>query len=38
MREWGLIQRVSTGLLQLQVGDEVAGREVLEVAEAWAGA
>ncbi len=34
--EWGFLERVSTGLLLLQVGAEQPGRDMLEVAEAWA--
>ena len=34
--EWGFVERVSTGLLLLQVGLEPLGREFLAVAEAWA--
>jgi streptomycin 6-kinase len=34
--EWGLIERVSTGLLALRVGREALGRELLAVAEAFA--
>jgi streptomycin 6-kinase len=34
--EWGFVERVSTGLLLLSVGDEEA-REVLAVAEALVG-
>lgn len=34
--EWGFVERVSTGLLLLQVGHEPLGREFLDVAEAWA--
>jgi streptomycin 6-kinase len=36
--EWGFVERVSTGLLSIQVGAEQAGREMLEVAETWAAA
>ena len=34
--EWGFVERVSTGLLLIQVGADQVGREMLEVAEAWA--
>lgn len=34
--EWGFVERVSTGLLVTQVGAEELGREMLDVAEAWA--
>lgn len=34
--EWGFIERVSTGLLSIQVGADLFGREMLDVAEAWA--
>jgi streptomycin 6-kinase len=34
--EWGFVERVSTGLLATQVGARWMGREMLEVAEAWA--
>lgn len=34
--EWGFVERVSTGLLLLQVGHELLGREFLDVAEVWA--
>jgi streptomycin 6-kinase len=34
--EWGFVERVSTGLLALQVGREQLGREMLAVAEAFA--
>ena len=34
--EWGFVERVSTGLLSIQVGADQVGREMLEVAEAWA--
>ena len=34
--EWGFVERVSTGLLAIQVGADQMGREMLEVAEAWA--
>lgn len=33
--EWGFIERVSTGLLALQVGAEQMGREMLDVASYW---
>ena len=33
--EWGFIERVSTGLLCMQVGAEVVGRQMLEVAHHW---
>ncbi|MGH3144837.1 MAG: aminoglycoside phosphotransferase family protein [Rubrobacter sp.] len=35
--EWGLVERVSTGLLATHVGADRLGREMLEVAEVWAG-
>jgi streptomycin 6-kinase len=34
--EWGFIERVSTGLLATRVGAESMGKEMLDVAEAWA--
>lgn len=34
--EWGFVERVSTGLLSIQVGADRFGREMLDVAEAWA--
>ena len=34
--EWGFVERVSTGLLSIQVGDARTGREMLDVAEIWA--
>ena len=34
--EWGFVERVSTGLLSIQVGADRFGREMLAVAEAWA--
>ena len=34
--EWGFVERVSTGLLAMRVGAEGAGKEMLDVAEAWA--
>jgi len=34
--EWGFVERVSTGLLMIQVGAERFGREMLDVAEVWA--
>jgi streptomycin 6-kinase len=34
--QWGFMERVSTGLLLLQIGMEQAGRETLAVARAWA--
>ena len=34
--EWGFVERVSTGLLAIQVGADQMGREMLDVAEAWA--
>ncbi|CAA9401269.1 MAG: hypothetical protein AVDCRST_MAG55-665 [uncultured Rubrobacteraceae bacterium] len=34
--EWGFVERVSTGLLATRVGAEPTGREMLDVAEAWA--
>jgi streptomycin 6-kinase len=34
--EWGFVERVSTGLLSIQVGADRLGREMLDVAEAWA--
>lgn len=33
--QWGTMERVSTGLLLLQIGMEKEGRETLAVAEAW---
>jgi streptomycin 6-kinase len=33
--EWGFIERVSTGLLALQVSAEQMGREMLDVADHW---
>jgi len=33
--EWGFVERVSTGLLVMQVGAEQAGRQMLEVARHW---
>jgi len=33
--EWGFIERVSTGLLAMQVGAEQVGRQMLEVAHHW---
>jgi streptomycin 6-kinase len=33
--EWGFVERVSTGLLLIQVGAEYAGRQMLEVAHHW---
>lgn len=33
--EWGFVERVSTGLLAMQVGAEVVGRQILEVAHQW---
>ena len=35
--QWGLIERVSSGLLLLQLGCHDLARELLAVAEAWAG-
>jgi streptomycin 6-kinase len=32
---WGLIERVSSGLLLLQLGLERSGRQFLNVADAW---
>ncbi len=34
--EWGFVERVSIGLLAMQVGAEVVGRRMLEVAHHWA--
>ncbi len=34
--EWGFVERVSTGLLSIQVGADRFGGEMLDVAEAWA--
>jgi len=34
--EWGFVERVSTGLLAIQAGADQMGREMLDVAEAWA--
>lgn len=34
--EWGLVERVSTGLLATKVGADEMGREMLSVAEVWA--
>lgn len=34
--QWGFIERVSTGLLLMQIGMEGEGRDFLRVAEAWA--
>jgi streptomycin 6-kinase len=34
--EWGIIERVSTGLLLLKLGDPARARDTLTVAEAWA--
>ena len=34
--EWGFVERVSTGLLATRVGANRLGREMLDVAEAWA--
>ena len=34
--EWGFVERVSTGLLAIQVGADQMGKEMLDVAEAWA--
>ena len=36
--EWGFVERVSTGLLVTRVGADLLGREMLDVAEAWAAA
>lgn len=33
--EWGFVERVSTGLYVTQVGNEIWGREFLDVAEQW---
>jgi streptomycin 6-kinase len=33
--EWGFVERVSTGLLVMQVGAEDVGRQMLEVAHHW---
>lgn len=35
--EWGFVERVSTGLFATSVGADQVGKEMLEVAEAWAG-
>lgn len=35
--EWGVMERMSTGLLCTQLGYQPTGRETLAVAEAWAG-
>ena len=35
--QWGMMERVSTGLLLLKLGSENEGRDMLAVAEAWAG-
>jgi streptomycin 6-kinase len=34
--EWGFVERVSTGLLALQVDADPSGRGMLAVAQAWA--
>lgn len=34
--EWGLVERVATGLLATRVGAEQTGKEMLDVAEIWA--
>jgi len=34
--QWGMIERVSTGLLALQVGWTEVGADMLRVADAWA--
>ena len=34
--EWGFVERVSTGLLATRVGADRIGKEMLEIAEAWA--
>ena len=34
--EWGFVERVSTGLLATGVGGNLVGKEMLDVAEAWA--
>lgn len=34
--QWGVIERISTGLLALQLGFESLGRDMLKVADAWA--
>lgn len=34
--QWGMMERVSTGLLMLQIGMERDGRDTLRVANAWA--
>jgi streptomycin 6-kinase len=34
--EWGFVERVSTGLLATRVGASGVGKEMLDVAEAWA--
>jgi streptomycin 6-kinase len=33
--EWGFVERVSTGLLAMQVGAEQVGRQLLKVAHHW---
>ena len=35
--QWGFVERVSTGLLLLQLGMEQAGSETLAVADRWVG-
>ena len=35
IREWGFVERVSTGLLTTRVGADQVGREMLDVAEVW---
>ena len=34
--QWGVIERVSTGLFLLRTGQACEGRDCLRVAEAWA--
>ena len=36
--QWGFIERVSTGLMLLEIGMEQEGRETLAIADLWAGA
>ena len=33
--EWGYLQMVATSLILLQIGEEVLGREMLDIAQAW---
>lgn len=35
--QWGMMERVSTGLLMLQIGRERDGRDTLRVANIWSG-